>query len=75
MDRGQEVKSEDEEAAERIDELQFDLIHDFNQAMHREKVTGFRALPYGKDILVTAPLSKIIEWAHDWRSEIEELGE
>lgn len=59
-----------EEAAERISELKRDLSEELNL------LSEVNAFPYEleRDILVHGPLSVILEWAHDWRSEIEELG-
>lgn len=59
-----------EEEAERVSELKRELSADLNG------LDGVNAFPYEleRDILVQGPLSVILEWAHDWRSEIEELG-
>lgn len=59
-----------EEEAERISELKRELSADLI------RLDGVHAFPYEyeRDILVQGPLSVILEWAHDWRSEIEELG-
>lgn len=59
-----------EAEAERISDLKRELADNLNG------VGGVTAFPYEyeRDILVQGPLSVLIEWAHDWRSEIEELG-
>lgn len=59
-----------EEEAERFSELKGGLAESLNA------IQSVSAHPYEleRDIFVQGPLSVIIEWAHDWRSEIEELG-
>lgn len=59
-----------EDEAERIAELKRDISADLNG------LDGVNAFPYEleRDVFVQGPLSVILEWAHDWRSEIEELG-
>lgn len=62
---------EPEARAERIYELKREISADLN------RLGGVTAFPWKleNDIEVHGPLSQIIEWARDWRSEIEELGE
>lgn len=59
-----------EEEAERFSELKGGLADSLNAI---RSVSGH---PYmlERDIFVQGPLSVIIEWAREWRSEIEELG-
>lgn len=59
-----------EEEAERISELKGELAESLNA------IRSVSAHPYmlERDIFVHGPLSVLIEWAQDWRSEIEELG-
>lgn len=54
---------------ERISELKKELSESLRAA-------GIAAFPWEieGDILVEGGLAAIIEWAKDWRSEIEELG-
>lgn len=54
---------------ERISELKKEMAESL-------QVAGITALPWEieGDILVEGGLAAIIEWAKDWRSEIEELG-
>jgi len=61
---------EEEGRAERLHELKRDLSASLNS------FGSITALPWELegDIEVHGPLSEIIEWAQDWRSEIEELG-
>jgi len=55
-----------------------DRIHDLKLQMGAElnALNGVACDPWRlrEDLHVTGPLSVIIEWAQDWRSEIEELG-
>lgn len=60
---------EKEERAERI----ADLKRELSLSLEREGVSAF-PWELGNDIYVSGPLSVIVEWARDWRSEIEELG-
>jgi len=56
--------------AERIHELKWML------ASHLGLTTNAEADP-GRlewDLWIEGPLSEIVQWAYDWRSEIEELG-
>lgn len=59
-----------EEEAERFSELKGELAESLNS------IGSVSAHPYmlEREIFVQGPLSVIVEWAHDWRSEIEELG-
>lgn len=61
--------NEQEERAERISELKREL------SAHL-KAAGISAFPYELegDVLVQGPLSTIMEFCQQWRSEIEELG-
>lgn len=53
----------------RIDELKKQLSESLE---HHTSASGY--LWPDKDLWVEGPLSQIVEWARDWRSEIEELG-
>lgn len=60
------------------DEGRSDRIHDLKMQMGAElnALTGVGCDPwrYADDLYVVGPLTAIIAWAQDWRSEIEELG-
>lgn len=55
-----------------------DRIHDLKKTLSKslEERTSTNAYPWQAedDIYVEGYLSEIIEWAQDWRSEIEELA-
>ena len=61
---------EEEGRQDRIHEIKFTLGPQLNQ------LPGVACDPWRlrDDLYVVGPLSKIIEWAQDYRSEIEELG-
>jgi hypothetical protein len=64
--------NEQEERAERISELKSRL----SESIQAHTGGFIQAFPFEAegDIIVHGPLSAIVEWARDWRSEIEELG-
>lgn len=63
---------EEQERAERIHELKYELAGALS--FETEEVEAFPEKA-GDDLWVEGPLSQIMEFCHDWRSEIEELGD
>jgi hypothetical protein len=61
---------EEEERAKRLVELKRQLSADL-ESRTSTVADRWRA---EDDIYVAGYLSEILEWAHDWRSKIEELG-
>lgn len=64
-----EEYDEREAEAEHFSELKSDLADELRRV-------GVEAFPFDleRDVLVSGPLSVIMEFCRDWRSEIEELG-
>lgn len=65
------MNDEERERAERIAEVKRDLAQSFELSVSGE--ADYSQME--NDVWVEGPLSEIFEWAQDWRSEIEELGE